>query len=122
MDKGKGTNKNENGPKEKGKRRRITKQCLDALDQIQDVVENSPPTTVEELFDRLHGTKDESLLNAMKYGLRGGENGKNFRGHRRDGDLWSSPSTQFLSSWKTHRSPRCFFNNPRNLEQNIQRR
>ncbi len=56
--------------KRKEKRRRITKQCLDALDQIQQMLENSPPTTVEELFDRLHGTKDEPLLGAMKYGLR----------------------------------------------------
>ena len=56
--------------KRKEKRRRITEQCLNALDQIQDMLDNSPPETVEELFERLHGSDDDSLLRAMKYGLR----------------------------------------------------
>ena len=56
--------------KAKKKRRRITKQCLDALDRIKQTTETSPPTTVEDLFDCLHETKDQSLLKAMKYGVR----------------------------------------------------
>ena len=90
MDRGKGTNKNANGPKEKGKRRRITEQ-FHRSNRSRICSSILRPKRWRNFLNVFTG---QMTTHPQSHEIRSqrSQNSSN-RGHRRNGDLWSSSST-----------------------------